>query len=291
MNERGFIEACYDGDLPYVTEYLRNDPKALHRFPLRMTVDIEQRAYNLADDHKMHNWFMLFVKHSKTAQEPAFYCVRNANTLRVLLDKAHVWLSINVICTYIINKRVDLLQVLADTPWLGFSRRTLMHLELLAEHHGIPHVFPEPAWRSGWGDEMNSAPCDWLHTPIKFRYSKANDTVVAVVWCMHQILGWADMAEPVIDRLPPAVILELDSEGPVLGIPGAPKGFPVPFPRLVFGAGGIIIMYLLASFILWPPRPMSWLDLFFLVFMAAVGLFCLVVAMVRPFQTRQKKKN
>lgn len=206
-----------------------------------ITLD-EEHCYEIALNHsyQLDHLYPFLVKHSKTAPLDALYAAKDIVTLRVLLDKPRVTLSITVFCYYIINKRVDLLRVLADTPWLGFSRRALAHIQSVAEKHKVPHVFPTPTWTCSWEDEENLSRCRILHGERHFHYSKSNSTVLAVVWCMHQVkMGWADIAEPTIERLHPVVVLELDNEGPLLGIPGAPGKPAFWGVRLMLSVAGI----------------------------------------------------
>jgi hypothetical protein len=291
--EKRFVMACYDGDFSIVAACLRKDPQLLHKFPLKRTVDIEHRAYTLAGDVPgggARAWFAMFVKHSKTAPQPAFCCVRDTQTLRVLLDKAHVWLGINDICTYIVNKRVDLLRVLADTPWLGFSRRALIHLQTVAQRHDIPHVFPAPEWRSGWDDEENRQSCYALHTTTVSHYSKSNATTLAVVWCTHQLrlMGWADLAQPVIDRLSSVVILELDGEGAILGIPGGPRKPARCGTRFAMILSGLALVAVSLLLLWFRPRDDDDTHPLILWCLISVAFALLATAFVRPRQNQNK---
>lgn len=290
------LTACAKGQEDVVQVLLEHRPRIVwksngddvvrHLLPA-LAMD-EIYAYELAHLRRLNALYTLLVEHAKTTPAIALCIARDVRTLRTLLNKSHVALTINVVCIYIVNKRVDLLRVLADTPWLGFSRRTLLHLQTLAEKHEIPHVFPVCERPSVWeSEESNYSVCYALHSTTPFRYQKANPTVLAVVWCTHQVTtGWADMAEPLIDRLPPAVMLELDTEGPILNIPGAPRKAPGIAVRAFFWVAGIVLFGMAIMLSFHPKKSSPMWGLIFLV----SAFSCILAAVLGPRQHKTKLK-
>jgi hypothetical protein len=141
-----------------------------------------------------------------------------------------------------IEHNTTFLRVVLETPWLAFSRRTLSHFQALAERCGIPRVFPRRVPSSPWEDEECTLGCSSLHGGgAMFEYSKARPQTLCIAWCMHQMgMGWADVAEPTLERLLPGVTLELESEGPALGIAAAPRKPPFLYQRVFYSFVGLL---------------------------------------------------
>jgi len=262
---------------------IHKHPAIMRRlFPLIMTPDAEKQCYEFAlnHGHQLAHLYPFLIQHSRTAPVNAFLEANDADTVRALLDKPRVTLRLYVICRFIFHKRTDLLRVFADTPWLGFSRRALLHLQLLAKKHGIPHVFPVCDNPSAWELEENVWNCERVHGTAMFHYQKANPTVLAVVWCAHQVTGWADMAEPLIERLPHVITLELDTEGPILGIPGVPWKVPMLEIRATFWLCGILSLGASISSAFWTKELGLLLEILFVL----LGVFCIVFVILGPSQ-------
>lgn len=228
---------------------IHKHPAIMRRlFPLIMTPDAEKQCYEFAlnHGHQLAHLYPFLIQHSRTAPVNAFLGANDADTLRALLDKPRVTLCMHTICQLIFGRRADLLRVFLETPWLGFSRRTLFHFQSLAKRRRIPHVFPPSDASSPWEEEECAVGCSHLHGDERvFEYSKAHPQALAIVWCMHQAeVGWADMAEPTLARLPHVVVMELDSEGPAFGITGAPKKPPFLVQRVFYGSLGLLVLLL-----------------------------------------------
>ena len=254
MPEEALSEACANKKWRVVDLLLR-DPRVYA--PVRPSfVDVSRNglpwgpinpiyAYRYAIEHNEHVLFALLVKHCKYVPLDALYAADDADTLRVLLDKPRVTLEIKFICHLIKEKRVDLLRVVADVPWLTFSRRLLIHFRSLAEKSNSPHVFASVEQCTYWEQEECSDDCYIVHGGQIFHYTKAHPRALAIVWCFHQVTGWADMAEPVLERLSPEVTLKLSGEGTVLGIKGAPTKPPMFYVRAFYVFIGILALLLM----------------------------------------------
>jgi hypothetical protein len=185
-----------------------------------------------------HDMFNVLVERGKYACPAAFafvlYHKLDIALFEVLLAKPTVDMTLGYLCRLCRVGDVEALRRILAAPWLDISKAALAHLVHVAEkgiYPGAVHVVcpgmvellkQRPTYVNDHTHWSNPTECD--HQKKVFCHNAVNPRVLAVIWCMHQMTAWSDMVEPTSVRMRHQVdvVLRTDSEGPLLGIPGAP---------------------------------------------------------------------